>query len=89
MADLKIPAALVFAMIVQVVAAVWWVSDQHYQIEYLHNQLQTLQEQVYSQDLDIDDLVKFAEFTENKWAQGYDEDPSYQRIFGQKPLPME
>ena len=89
MADLKIPAALVFAMIVQVVAAVWWASEKHYQIEYLHNQLQTLQEQVYGQDLDIEDLVTFAEFTENKWAQGYDEDPSYQRIFGQKPLTIE
>ena len=31
-----------------------------------------------------EELVEFAEFTENKWAQGYDEDPSYTRRFGVK-----
>lgn len=31
-----------------------------------------------------EELVDFAEFTENKWAQGYDEDPSYTRRFGNK-----
>ena len=31
-----------------------------------------------------EDLVDFAEFTENKWAVGYDEDPSYTRRFGVK-----
>jgi len=33
---------------------------------------------------DIEDLIKFAEFTENKWASAYDEDPGYTRIFGTK-----
>ena len=37
---------------------------------------------------DIDDLIKFAEFTENKWATAYDEDPGYSRIFGTKPAPV-
>jgi hypothetical protein len=36
-------------------------------------------------DKDIDDLIDFAEFTENKWANAYDEDPGYDRIFGKKP----
>jgi hypothetical protein len=36
-------------------------------------------------DRDIDDLIDFAEFTENKWAGAYDEDPGYDRIFGKKP----
>jgi|SRR6056300_3623 len=36
-------------------------------------------------DKDIDDLIDFAEFTENKWAGAYDEDPGYDRIFGKKP----
>jgi acetolactate synthase small subunit len=36
-------------------------------------------------DQDIEDLVDFAEFTENKWAGAYDEDPGYDRIFGKKP----
>jgi len=30
-------------------------------------------------------LIDFAEFTENKWANAYDEDPGYDRIFGKKP----
>jgi hypothetical protein len=34
---------------------------------------------------DIEDLIDFAEFTENKWAGAYDEDPGYDRIFGKKP----
>lgn len=34
---------------------------------------------------DIEDLIDFAEFTENKWANAYDEDPGYDRIFGKKP----
>lgn len=31
---------------------------------------------------DIEDLIEFAEFTENKWADAYDSDPGYERIFG-------
>jgi len=38
-------------------------------------------------DKDLEDLIKFAEFTENKWASAYDEDPGYTRIFGTKPAP--
>ena len=34
---------------------------------------------------EIEDLIKFAEFTEKKWASAYDEDPGYTRIFGTKP----
>ena len=36
-------------------------------------------------DQDVKDLIDFAEFTENKWANAYDEDPGYDRIFGKKP----
>jgi len=39
-------------------------------------------------DKDIEDLIDFAEFTENKWAGAYDEDPGYDRIFGKKPAPQ-
>ena len=42
-------------------------------------------DQYYS---DIEDLIDFAEFTENKWANAYDEDPGYDRIFGTKPAPQ-
>ena len=34
---------------------------------------------------DLDALVEFAAFTENKWAGAYDEDPGYNRVFGKKP----
>jgi len=36
-------------------------------------------------DQNVEDLIDFAEFTENKWANAYDEDPGYDRIFGKKP----
>ena len=39
-------------------------------------------------DQDIELLIDFAEFTENKWAGAYDEDPGYNRIFGKKPAPQ-
>ena len=35
MSDLKVPLALVIAMIAQIVAGVWWVSDQAHRIEHL------------------------------------------------------
>lgn len=41
MTDLKIPVALVFAMIAQVVAAVWWISDQAHKIEHLQGEITT------------------------------------------------
>ena len=34
---------------------------------------------------EIEKLIDFAEFTENKWASAYDEDPGYNRIYGTKP----
>ncbi len=35
---------------------------------------------------DLDALVEFAAFTENKWAGAYDEDPGYNNTFGTKPV---
>ena len=39
--------------------------------------------------IDIENLINFAEFTENKWAAAYDEDPGYSRTFGTKPAPTQ
>ena len=39
--------------------------------------------------IDIENLIKFAEFTENKWAEAYDENPGYSRMFGIKPAPTQ
>ena len=33
---------------------------------------------------DIEDLIYFARFTENRWADAYANDPSYERKFGTK-----
>jgi hypothetical protein len=33
---------------------------------------------------DIEDLIDFATFTENRWADAYANDPSYERKFGTK-----
>lgn len=38
---------------------------------------------------DLDALIEFAAFTENKWAGAYDEDPGYNRTFGTKPVQSE
>ena len=38
---------------------------------------------------DLDALIEFAAFTENKWAGAYDEDPGYNRTFGTKPVKPE
>ena len=84
MTDLKIPVALVFAIVAQTVGAVWWISDQAQQIEALKTQLTTVTDAVMQLELDADDLIQFAAYTENKWAEAYDEDPSYIRIFGTK-----
>ena len=36
-------------------------------------------------DKDIEDLIDFAEFTENKWADSYATDDTYERKWGNKP----
>ena len=33
---------------------------------------------------DVEDLIDFATFTENRWADAYANDPSYERKFGTK-----
>ena len=35
-------------------------------------------------DLDLEALIDFATFTENRWAEEYSEDMTYQRSFGTK-----
>jgi hypothetical protein len=85
MADLKVPLALVFAMSAQLIGGVWWVSGQAHKIIHLQEEVSSLQESLSVIAMDTDLLVVFAEYTENKWANGYDEDPSYTRIFGIKP----
>jgi len=84
MSDLKLPVALVLAMAAQLVAGVWWVSKQAHTIQDLKLQVKTMQQEIEIIIIDSNDLIDFATFTENKWAEAYDEDPSYTRKFGTK-----
>jgi len=85
MADLKVPLALVIAMVAQIVAGVWWVSKQAHRIEHLEKQVADNTEWVDQLYADTDKLISFATFTENRWAAAYEEF-GYTRQWGMKPL---
>ncbi|MDA8968104.1 hypothetical protein N9F49_00575 [bacterium] len=74
-------------MAVQLVGAVWWVSKQSYTIDSLREEVSNLQEITEVLGLDVDQLVLFATFTENRWAEAYAEDMTYIRQFGTKDVP--
>ena len=84
MDKVKLPLALVLAMAVQLVGAVWWVSKQSYTIDSLREEVSNLQEITEVLGLDVDQLILFATFTENRWAEAYAEDMTYIRQFGTK-----
>ena len=84
MADLKLPVALVVAMAVQLVAAVWWVSKQAHTIEILQQDVTDMKTYMNSMDIDLEALIEFATFTENRWAEEYSSDMTYERVFGTK-----
>ena len=81
---MKVNISLAFAMIVQLVALVWYISGLVHDIEHLKGQTSAQQDIIDILNEDVNDLWTFCTFTENKWAEGYDEDPSYIRIFGTK-----
>ena len=85
MSDLKVPLALVIAMIAQIVAGVWWVSDQAHRIEHLEAQVKENSEWIDQLYTDTDKLISFATFTENRWAAAYEEF-GYTRQWGMKPV---
>lgn len=85
MSDLKVPLALVIAMIAQIVAGVWWVSDQAHRIEHLEAQVKENNEWIDQLYTDTEMLISFATFTENRWAAAYEEF-GYTRQWGMKPV---
>ena len=85
MSDLKVPVALVIAMIAQIVAGTFWVSKQAHRIEHLEKQVADNTEWVDQLYEDTDKLISFATFTENRWAAAYEEF-GYTRQWGMKPL---
>ena len=83
MSDLKVPLALVLAMAVQLVGGVWWISEQAHRIEHLETQMSEANNWIDQLYQDTEMLIRFAEFTENRWAESYD-DFGYTRQFGTK-----
>ncbi len=88
MSDLKIPVALVFAMAVQLVALVWYISGMVHSIEHLEAQVKENSEWVDQLYTDTEMLISFATFTENRWAAAYEE-YGYVRQWGMKPAENE
>jgi cell division protein FtsB len=86
MDGLKIPVALVFAMAIQLVALVWYISNLVHDIEHLQNKVSEQQQQLELLSLDVNDLWTFCTFTENKWAEAYIDDMVYQRVCGTKEV---
>ena len=85
MSDLKVPLALVIAMIAQIVAGVWWVSGQAHRIEHLEAQVKDNSEWIDQLYTDTEMLISFATFTENRWAAAYEEF-GYTRQWGMEPV---
>tara|TARA_B100000073_G_scaffold335507_1_gene329201 strand:- start:54 stop:323 length:270 start_codon:yes stop_codon:yes gene_type:complete len=83
---LKIPVALVFAMAVQLVALVWYISGLVHDIEHLQSSVTEQEEQIELLNLDVNDLWAFCTFTENKWAEAYTSDMVYERLCGTKEV---
>ena len=86
MSDLKIPVALVFAMAVQLVGLVWYISNIVHDIEHLEGQVSAQQDIIEILNNDVNDLWVFCTFTENKWAEAYIDDMVYERVCGSKEV---
>ena len=86
MSDLKIPVALVFAMAVQLVGLVWYISNIVHDIEHLQGQVSAQQDIMEILNADVNDLWHFCTFTENKWAEAYTSDMVYERLCGTKEV---
>jgi hypothetical protein len=84
MNDLKIPVALVFAMAVQLVALVWYISGLVHDIKHLKTKLIEQEETIILLNTDVEDLWTFCTFTENKWSEAYTDDMVYERVCGSK-----
>ena len=89
MGDLKIPVALVFAMAVQLVGLVWYISNIVHDIEHLKGQVSAQQDIIDILNDDVNDLWHFCTFTENKWAESYTLDMVYERVCGTKEVENE
>ena len=89
MGDLKVPVALVFVIVAQTVGAVFYLSEQAHMIVNLEKTLVKFDEDITQLWNDTADLITFATYTENRWAEAYSGDMTYMRLFGTKQPPEE
>ncbi len=83
---MKINIGLAFAMVVQLVALVWYISGLVHDLEHLQGTVSAQQDLIELIDEDVDSLWYFCTFTENKWAESYTDDMVYQRVCGTKEV---
>ena len=83
---MKINIGLAFAMVVQLVALVWYISGLVHDLEHMKQTLSAQDEMIRLIDQDVDDLWYFCTYTENKWAESYTDDMVYQRVCGSKEV---
>ena len=83
---MKVNIGLAFAMAVQLVALVWYISGLVHDLEHLQGTLSAQQDLIELIDQDVNDLWHFCTFTENKWAESYTDDMVYQRVCGTKEV---
>jgi phosphoglycerate-specific signal transduction histidine kinase len=88
--NMKFGIGVVVAIVLQVSAFVWWTAQQAQIIQQLNEQVTELtsrmavEESVNMMRDTQTMLVEFATFTENRWADTYGTDNSYERKFGMK-----
>jgi hypothetical protein len=80
----KVNITLAFAMAVQLVALVWYISGLVHDLEHLKQTVSAQDELIRLIDQDVDDLWAFCTFTENRWAEAYSTDMVYERSCGTK-----
>jgi hypothetical protein len=80
----KVNITLAFAMAVQLVALVWYISGLVHDLEHLKQTVSAQDEMIRLIDQDVDDLWAFCTFTENRWAEAYSTDMVYERSCGTK-----
>ena len=83
---MKVNIGLAFAMTVQLVALVWYISGLVHDLEDMKQTLSAQDEMIRLMDQDVDDLWYFCTYTENKWAESYTDDMTYQRVCGNKEV---
>ena len=83
---MKVNVGLAFAMVVQLVALVWYISGLVHDLEHLQGTVSAQQDLLNIIDQDVNDLWAFCTFTENKWAEAYTSDMVYERLCGTKEV---